>query len=166
MFEQVVERILKHEGGYVNDVDDTGGTTKYGISQKSFPDIDIDNLTVDEAREIYRREYWDRSICEELPIRLASNYFDAIVNCGFSNAGEILQRAINRRLLSEEAGRDFIAVDGIVGPITTRWARFYGRSLGDLFTIERIRYYVEIADRRPANRKFLRGWLKRTLDYC
>jgi lysozyme family protein len=165
MFEQAVERILKREGGYVNDANDTGGATKYGISEKSHPNIDIDNLTIDEAKKIYKCEYWDRSICEELPLALAFNYFDAIVNCGFGNAGEILQRAINRKLLSEEEGRSPIAVDGIVGPITTRWAKFYGRSLGEFFTIERIRYYVEIANCRPTNRKFLRGWLNRTLDY-
>lgn len=166
MFEQAVERILKHEGGYVNDANDTGGATKYGISQKSFPGLDIDNLTIDEAKEIYKREYWDRSICAELPLPLSFNYFDAIVNCGFGNAGKILQRAINRKLLSEEAGKSPIAVDGMVGPITSRWAKFYGRSLGEFFTIERIRYYVKLADRRPASRKFLRGWLKRALNYC
>ena len=49
-FDQVIDRVLAHEGGYVNDPDDPGGETKYGISKKAYPKIDIKNLTKEEAK--------------------------------------------------------------------------------------------------------------------
>ena len=58
MFDLIMNIILKHEGGYVNDPDDLGGETKYGISKRSFPSIDIKNLTKSEAIELYRQNYF------------------------------------------------------------------------------------------------------------
>lgn len=84
-FETAIKFILKHEGGYVFDPDDPGGETNYGISKRAHPDIDIKNLTVKQASEIYLNEYWrpgaqDKEEC----IRLV--YFDTSVNCGLMRA--------------------------------------------------------------------------------
>ena len=53
-----IENVIKHEGGYVNDPSDPGGETKYGISKKAYPKVDIKNLTLDDAIEIYKDDYW------------------------------------------------------------------------------------------------------------
>ena len=71
-FTESMKFILKHEGGYVNHPRDPGGETKYGVSKKAFPELDIKNLTVENALEIYYENYWKRSGCHllEMPIAL------------------------------------------------------------------------------------------------
>ena len=59
-FEDCIDKVLEHEGGYVNDPNDLGGETNFGVSKKAYPDLDIKNLTRDEAKEIYRKDYWER----------------------------------------------------------------------------------------------------------
>jgi lysozyme family protein len=84
-FDQIMAFVLKHEGGYVNDPRDPGGETKYGISKRAYPRVNIKALTLEGAREIYRRDYWDRlgGIEDDL-CRMAA--FDTAVNCGISRA--------------------------------------------------------------------------------
>jgi lysozyme family protein len=89
-FEKSVEFVLKHEGGYVNNSADPGGETKYGISRRAFPDEDIKNLTVDRAKEIYQKHFWEPLGCEELSTQLALVHFDTAVNCGKSRAAEFM----------------------------------------------------------------------------
>ena len=62
LFEHAMEYVFEAEGGYVNDENDLGGETKYGISKRAHPDEDIKNLTKDRAREIYKEEYWDKVV--------------------------------------------------------------------------------------------------------
>lgn len=81
-FEQAVERVLGAEGGYVNDPDDPGGETKYGISKRANPDVDIPSLTEDKARELYRERYWNAIKADQLPGPLREMAFDAAVNQG------------------------------------------------------------------------------------
>jgi hypothetical protein len=57
-FEEIIEIVLEHEGGYVNDPDDAGGETKYGIAKRWYPDVDIKNLTKEQAKKIYHTDYW------------------------------------------------------------------------------------------------------------
>ena len=63
-FDKAMEHIFKWEGGYVNDAKDPGGETKYGICKRSHPTVDIKNLTKDQAKVIYKREYWDKCVAE------------------------------------------------------------------------------------------------------
>ena len=77
---------LRWEGGYVNDVNDPGGVTKYGISQRSFPDLDIKNLTLEEAKEIYRVKYWEAINGDARPFHEAVAIFDFAVNSGVHRA--------------------------------------------------------------------------------
>ena len=63
-FESIVQVVLKHEGGYVNDPDDSGGETNFGISKRAFPDLDIKNLTKEDAVKIYHDKYWKPSRVE------------------------------------------------------------------------------------------------------
>lgn len=113
-FEAAFSVLLKHEGGFVNHPRDPGGATKFGISKKAHPDVDVSSLTLDDAKAIYWREYWQRLRCDELPPGLALLVFDAGVNNGVGRAA---------RWLQEAAG---VVQDGRVGPITVAAARKLG----------------------------------------
>ncbi len=89
--------LLGLEGEYGNDPDDPGGETKFGISKRSHPEVDIPELTRAQAKAIYRTEYWDRLRCDELPEPLDILVFDAAVNQGPKPAVKMLQRAVGAR---------------------------------------------------------------------
>lgn len=120
--------VLGHEGGYTADPTDpgnwTGGApgrgecrgTNWGISAASYPDLPIRALTPDQARTIYRRDYWDRVRGDRLPAPLALLVFDAAVNCGVGRAARWLQGVLG------------VAQDGVVGEVTlAALARRIGR---------------------------------------
>jgi len=107
-FDECFEKLIGHEGELSNHPADKGGLTKYGISQRAYPALDIAALTLDTAKEIYRRDYWSRAQCDRLPPALAFQVFDGAVNSGIGNS---------IRWLQEAAG---VAVDGVVGPLTLR----------------------------------------------
>lgn len=105
-FDQCFDKLLSHEGGYVSDSRDPGGETKFGISKRSYPDVNIATLTLDQAKTIYKRDYWDRARCDELPPAVAFQVFDTAVNSGIGQSIRFLQRAVG------------VADDGNVGPLT------------------------------------------------
>lgn len=76
----------RKDGGYTNDPDDPGGETKWGISKKAHPDLDIETLTLPEALDIYWNEYWQPAGCEDMELPMAVAVFDTAVNCGVSKA--------------------------------------------------------------------------------
>lgn len=80
--------VMRFEGGgrYTNDPDDPGGETKWGLSKKGNPDLDIANLTKQDAWEIYRKRYWDPCGCDEMPYPWDVIVFDAAVNLGVAKA--------------------------------------------------------------------------------
>lgn len=110
-FHDAVTRTLAHEGGHVDHPSDPGGATRWGISQRAYPHLDIASLTLAQAREIYRRDYWDALRLSELPDAIAAEVFDAAVNSGRRSAVVWLQRALG------------VNADGVIGPITLRAAR-------------------------------------------
>ena len=153
-FDEIIEIVLEHEGGYVNDPDDPGGETNFGIAKRSHPDVDIKNLTKEGAKEIYKSEYWDKNKVEKLPERLQHIYFDMCVNQGRSRAGRIIQRAANNK------GHNLL-VDGVLGPVT----------LGKINNVElervrafRIKFYADLITKKPDLAKFYFGWFKRSLE--
>jgi len=153
-FDEIIEIVLEHEGGYVNDPDDPGGETNFGIAKRSHPDVDIANLTKEGAKEIYKSEYWDKNKVESLPEQLRYIYFDICVNQGRDRAGRIIQRAANNK------GHELL-VDGVLGPIT----------LGKIDNVEldrvrayRIKYYADLVTRKPDLEKFYFGWFRRSLE--
>ena len=111
MFDDAFEKVIGHEGEYIDDPKDHGGETKFGVSKRSYPDEDIKGLTLMRAREIYRRDYWDRCQCDQLPDWIAFHVFDAAVNSGVRQALIWLQRAIGSQ------------PDGIIGAKTIACAR-------------------------------------------
>jgi len=92
-FEQGVTLILELEGGGAvsRDADDPGGTTKWGISQRAYPTLKVDELTMEQARDIYRCDYWAKSGCDELPYPLDLCVFDCAVNQGVGRARQFLR---------------------------------------------------------------------------
>lgn len=94
------------EGNYSNDPHDPGGETKYGIAKKYHPELDIKSLTIGQAQDIYKREYWDLARCDLLPFPLSALVFDASVNLGVEQAVKLLQKTVR----SEP--------DGKIGPFT------------------------------------------------
>lgn len=105
-FDTAFERVLGHEGGYVNDRRDPGGETKFGISKRAYPQEDIAALTIERAREIYRRDYWGPAGCDAVPDAVKLPLFDLAVNSGVRTAVRLLQRACG------------VPVDGVLGPQT------------------------------------------------
>lgn len=103
-FDVAFDRLIKHEGGYSDDPRDlgnwTGGAvgvgelkgTKFGIAAHSYPYLDIKNLTLAQAKEIYRRDFWD--ILGDAHPAIKFQLFDAAVNHGRGNAIRFLQRAV------------------------------------------------------------------------
>ena len=108
IFEQAIELVLGHEGGYVNDPKDAGGETNWGISKKSYPDLDIKNLTREQAKSIYKKDYWMKCKCDDLPSELRLIMFDGAVNQGVGFMCKSLQEAAQ------------VQADGVIGPVTLK----------------------------------------------
>lgn len=102
-FNQCFDKIIIAEGGYVNDSNDPGGETNFGISKRAYPNVDIKNLTLEQAKIIYKNDYWDKIRGDEITYPLNLFLFDCAVNQGVSVAITLLQKS---------AG---ISQDGILG---------------------------------------------------
>lgn len=151
--------VLKWEGHYVDDDDDPGGETKYGISKRAHPDVDIANLTEDDAKEIYRREYWVPAGCPRITHEgLACFHMDTAVNLGVARAVKLLQQAA---FITPNDGR-FGQVTESHLKLLHRWGQT-SYVLQDYYKL-RVHHYTRLAHSDPSRRKFLLGWLRRTLD--
>ena len=106
-FQQIFDRLIGHEGGYVNDSRDPGGETNWGVTKRTAQANgytgDMKTMTRQQAYEIYHRAFWVRYQCDQMPPAIAYQFFDAAVNHGFGNASRMLQRAVG------------VLDDGIIG---------------------------------------------------
>ena len=153
-FDEIIEVVLEHEGGYVNDPKDPGGETNFGIAKRSHPDVDIKNLTKEGAKEIYKEVYWDNNKVESLPEDLWHIYFDCCVNMGKSRAVKILQQAANGKGAN-------IDVDGGLGPNTLK---AISNVELDRVRAYRVKYYADLVTKKPDLERFYFGWFKRALE--
>lgn len=153
LFHRCIEVILRHEGGYVNHPADPGGETNFGICRRNYPDLDIRNLTREQAIEIYYRDYW-------LPLNLSGirdpqavlEIFDMGVNAGLRTAVKIAQRLVGA------------FADGAIGEETTVKINAFPGNFVELYKANRKIYYINLARRKPALGVFLEGWLNRVDD--
>lgn len=177
----IAEEIVAREGGYVNDPDDPGGATKFGVTIHTMRRLgldldgdgsvtarDVQRLPRAKAVEIFVEHYFVRPRIADLPERIQASVFDMYVNAG-GNAVKILQR-----LLCQMGWK--VAVDGAVGPQTIAAARAADAEAPahfvDAYGIARRNYYYAIGDRRPASRKYARrrdggkgGWIARAEEF-
>ena len=153
-FDEIIEKVLEHEGGYVNDPKDLGGETKYGITKRFYPDKDIKNVTIEQAKEIYKDDYWDKNRVESLPQELWHIFFDMCVNMGRRTAVKVLQRAAVNR------GKD-IEVDGGLGPMTIKALKGVEQ---DRVRAYRVKFYVDLITAKPEQEKFFLGWFRRATE--
>ena len=178
---EIADEILTREGGYVNDPDDPGGATNFGVTNGTMARLGIDldgdgkitaedvkRLTKAQAREIFVEYYFERPGIGRLPAAIQASVFDMYVNAG-ANAVRILQKLLN------EMGHS-IRVDGAIGPQTIEAAEIAQANapghLADAYGIARRNYYYDLADRRPASRKYARrrdggkgGWITRAEEF-
>jgi len=99
-FEECIEIILDHEGGYVNNPKDPGGETKFGISKRAYPKLNISGLTRNQAITIYKNDYWDKYKISEIDESCRLMYFDCCVNQGYGTAKSLFNLA--KSLYSKE----------------------------------------------------------------
>lgn len=179
--QDIAKEIVTREGGFVNDPDDPGGPTNFGVTLgtlrhlgldvDSDGKIDIDDvktLQPAQAEAIFVEHYFVRTGIEMLPLVLQASVFDMYVNAGRA-AVRILQQ------LLVEMGHP-IAVDGVIGPETAEAAEVAAalapQYVADAYGIARRNYYLRLADARPQSRKFARsrsggkgGWVRRAEEF-
>ncbi len=156
-------RLLRDEGGYSRDRDDPGGETRFGISQREYPDVDIASLTREEAAKIYYRDWWMRYGYSDLPGPIGAKLFDLAVNIGPEHAARCLQRALRAcgRALTE---------DGMLGPQTRKAAAAANQmALIAALRSEAAAYYRALAAGKhgpgaDGDQRFLEGWLNRAYE--
>ena len=178
---QLAEEIVAREGGYVNDPDDPGGATNYGVTIHTMRRLGLDldgdgdvdaadvrRLSREQAVDIFLDHYFHRPRIADLPEVLRDTVFDMYVNAG-ANAVRILQE------LLVQMGQP-VSVDGVLGPqslaAAARAAQAAPDHIRDAYGIARRNYYLALADRRPASRKYARtragakgGWIRRAEEF-
>jgi len=145
-FEKAFTLVIGAEGGYSNDPKDPGGETKYGITKRDHPDVDIANLTVAGAQAIYQAQYWEPARCDDLPWPVNAMVFDCAVNQGVGTAVKLLQKTLGT------------VQDGVIGQNTL--VAIKRAAQDELCAL----YLADRALRYTGTRNFDtygRGWLKR-----
>ena len=140
----------KKATGYVNDPDDAGGETKYGVAKNANPDLDIVEMTWEDAKAVYYKRYWLAGSCDKLSSRLAVLHFDGCVNHGVKNASKFLQRAVGA------------SDDGDIGPGTLAKVKTVEELTAcGMVCKAREKFYRDIVANKPTQAKYLNGWLRR-----
>lgn len=163
-FETAFQELIGNEGGYkaekTDRMDWTGGKigigilkgTKFGISAGTYPELDIKNLTLDEARNIYKRDWWDRFKGDAMPYEIGFQVFDSEVNHGRRTGVKFLQKALG---FKEDD------TDGLVGNVTlTAVSKANEDQLLLRYLAVRLRYFTCI----PTWNTYGRGWANRVAD--
>lgn len=161
MFDTVFDRTIGSEGGFQADRRDRGNWTsgevgkgelkgtKYGLSAMTYPDLDIKDITLQQAKDIYRRDWWDKLGMERWPKAMQFQMFDAAFNHGSGRANQFLQYAVG------------VTQDGKIGPATM--AAVNATDANDIvmrFLAKRLRYFTEVKTWDA----YSRGWARRVAD--
>lgn len=157
-----IEKVLKHEGGYVDHPADKGGATNFGITQKVYEDFVKRKVTKDEIKNmprgnaiaIYKQNYWDRIKGDAIKdYAVAFLIFDAAVNSGVSTAIKTAQRILG------------INPDGVAGAEFIKHLNgFNPREFASRYNKAREDFYKAIVAKNPSQQVFIKGWLKRVSD--
>jgi len=150
--------MIEHEGGTNFHIYDRGGLTKFGICQKQYPNLDIANLTLDEACRIYAHDYWNKNQCYRFERPVGMAMFDSGVNCGQMSGAIWLQKALN----AMGAG---LVVDGLIGQKTVYAST--GRNsyaIAAKLMAHRLKRYYRLTGNHPEQITFIRGWINRVAN--
>ena len=152
-FDRLFNELIVLEGGYSNHPQDKGGETMYGITRETARAYgytgNMRNMPLATAKEIYRKGFWEKYKCSQMPEVLADHFFDACVNHGAGNAARFLQRALG------------VADDGIIGKITLAAVNDCSNVLALIvrFNNERLAFYTKLS----GFNSFGRGWVNRVV---
>jgi lysozyme family protein len=159
-FNEFIDRVLEDEGGFTNNPKDpgnwTGGRvgngkllgTKFGIAANTYPNVDIPNLTREQAKAIYRRDWWDKLRLDRMPPMVAAMLLSVAINTGIGRASRWLQAAVGAK------------VDGQVGPATIGAVQATDpNDIGFLFLAE----YLDFLNDLTTWQTFGRGWAQRVV---
>ena len=145
--------------GYVNIKTDRGGETKFGIENNANPGLDITNLTLEQAMEVYYKQYWLAGSCDIMPYPLNVLHFDGCVNHGVGRAIKFLQAALGIMPQTTNIGPKTKSLIASCDP----------KKVCDLVCGQRENFYKSIVLRDASQAVFLKGWLRRInemRDYC
>lgn len=178
-FEPAVSYVLDNEKGFIDNPNDSGGATNFGISLRFLKNLSVElrkkysifdpeitvetikNLKIDQAKTIYKGEYWDNAPFEKIMRQNHGNYiFDMAVNMGISPAIKCVQRACWAVMSRWE----LLVDDGILGDNTLSMINQSGLFLLPPIRAERGNYYLKLVEKEPQNREFLNGWYNRTYN--
>ncbi|HFK9536488.1 TPA: glycoside hydrolase family 108 protein [Acinetobacter baumannii] len=172
--EQYLEELIKREGGYVNNPNDRGGATKYGITQAVARENgwngNMKDLPLEFAKSIYKKQYWLEPRFDQvnaLSPSVAEELLDTGVNCGPNFAKPLLQRALNLLNNQGKAGWPDLKVDGVYGSATLGALKTYLSKRGKdgekvlvrVLNIMQGQRYIEICERNPKQEQFFYGWI-------
>jgi lysozyme family protein len=153
LFKLEVEKVFRREGGYVNDPNDSGGETIYGISKTHNPDAWLRGRpTKEQAEGIYRKNYWEAIKGDYLPPKVAAVLFDHAVLSGPSAAIEDLNRALS--------GAGGLGLDSRT--IEAAWEKNQDELASEI-TSRRLERFDRIVAKHPEKLKFFRGWSSRAM---
>lgn len=149
-FDIAFDKLMEHEGGYVNNTADKGGATNYGITQAvaraNGYTGDMRYFPKSTAKKIYYNQYWILAKCHKMPFSIGFNLFDAVVNHGIGNGVRMLQRAVG------------VADDGIIGNITLNAVKNSNELEAVIaFNAERLAFYTKLSNFKT----FGKGWVNR-----
>jgi len=150
-FEKAIPRLLEKEGGLTNDKEDRGGLTKYGITKKGYPHLDIAALTKPQASAIYRADYWNKMRLDEVESQAkAALLFEMGVNFGIVTVIKMAQNLIDTD------------ADGIVGQKTLAAINGFEETLFVVaLKLMAVDKYRRICNSNKSQKTFLLGWLNR-----
>lgn len=160
-FNKIISKVLENEGGYDNDPKDPGGETKYGISKKTYPNLNIKDLTKDEAIEIYRKDWykkWDMDVISSE--RIAYKVLDAIINIGPGRFNIVLGGiGLPRMEINSKESRIKVFQE------LNYWLLTNTKEKEDI-AIKQIKvnlekFYTNLTITHPKLKVYLHGWLKR-----
>ena len=167
-FEEAFKEVIKIEKGYVNSEFDRGGETKFGISKKTYPELDIANLTLEKAKTIYFYDFWNCDLLRlsNIPDKeIAIELFDTSVNMGQEVAGKFLQTALNHMNRNQRIYKDLL-VDGWIGAVTLNvleiiLKRGEKTTLLKVLNGEQYKRYTQIIEKDPTQENNFVGWMRR-----
>lgn len=177
-FEAAVDYVLSREGGLSENPNDTGGITNFGISLRFVREIaterlrrygifepvgeqTIRDLTIDQAKFIYRGEFWDEAPFQDIEEQTLCNYlFDMCINFGVHQAIKLAQRAICAAAID----RKLLRADGIMGDSTIGFLNSFGASLLPILVSQRAAFYRLLTEMYPKQKPNLDGWLNRAYN--